>query len=96
MQKVGPKQFENLCNFFFCIKGLVIKFYFFLFFVEKFDKFELHRDTRVYSLFFKSGAFDVKKNISQNIFLQVTFFLVLTSGTCFEFNDLQIFHIQKK
>ena len=45
---------------------------------------------------FKSGAFHGKKWISQNIFLQVLFFLVLTSSTCFGFNDFQIFNILKK
>ena len=45
---------------------------------------------------FKSGAFYVLKGISQNIFLQISFFLVLTPRTCFGFNDFHIFHINKK
>ena len=45
---------------------------------------------------FKSGAFHVLKEISQNIFLQISFFLVLTPRTCFELNDFHIFHIHKK
>ena len=45
---------------------------------------------------FKSGAFHVKKRISQNIFLQVAFFLVLTSRTRFRFTDFQFFHKHKK
>ena len=35
---------------------------------------------------FKSGAFHVKKRISQNIFMHISLFLVLTSRTCFRFN----------
>ena len=45
---------------------------------------------------FKSGAFLVLKGIFQNIFLQLSFFLVLTPRTCFRFNDSHIFHIHKK
>ena len=45
---------------------------------------------------FKSGAFHVLKGISPNIFLQISFFLVLTPRTCFGFNDFHIFHIHKK
>ena len=45
---------------------------------------------------FKSGAFHVWKGISQNIFLQISFFLVLTPRTGFGFNDFHIFHIHKK
>ena len=45
---------------------------------------------------FKSGAFHVWKGISQNIFLPVAFFLVLTSRTSLGLNDFQIVHIHKK
>ena len=45
---------------------------------------------------FKSGAFHAKKGISQNIFFQVPFFLVLTSITCFRFTDFQFLHKHKK
>ena len=45
---------------------------------------------------FKSGAFHVLKDISQNIFLQISFFLVLTPRTCFEFNAFRILHIHNK
>ena len=45
---------------------------------------------------FKSGAFHVLKWIFQNIFLQISFFLVLTPRTCFGFNDFHIFNIHKK
>jgi hypothetical protein len=45
---------------------------------------------------FKSGAFHVLKGISQNIVLQISFFLVLTPRTCFGFNDFHIFHVHKK
>ena len=37
---------------------------------------------------FKGGAFHVLKGISQNIFLQVPFF-VLIFGTCFRLNDFK-------
>ena len=45
---------------------------------------------------FRSGACHLKKEISQNSFLQLPFFLVLTSRTDFRFNDFQNFHIHKK
>ena len=45
---------------------------------------------------FKRCAYHAYKGISQNVFWQVPFFLVLTSRSCFGFKDLQIFHIRKK
>ena len=41
---------------------------------------------------YNNGAFNVTKGSSQNIFLQVPFFLVLTSRTCFRFTDFQFLH----
>ena len=45
---------------------------------------------------FKSGPFHVQKGISQNISLQVPFFLVLTSKTSFRFTDFEFFQKHKK
>ena len=44
---------------------------------------------------FESGGFYADRDFLK-YFLQVSFFLVLTSRTCFRFNDFQILHIHKK
>ena len=44
----------------------------------------------------KVVLFRFRKGFLKIIFLQASFFLVLTSRTCLEFNDFQIFHIHKK
>ena len=59
-------------------------------------KLKRQRDTRFYPLFVQKWCFSCLERYFSKYFLQVPFFLVLTSRTRFRFTDFQFFHKHKK